>query len=215
MPRKTNPDSLLDAAGRVFGRRGYHATRVSEIAAEAGVAQGTVYLHFASKEQLYIGLLERFAGMLRATAEGLAWADIRSTDDLGDALADLCTDIFELCAAHRDAAALLLDGPPVGGRSLEIRAGMLSAAEAIAGRYLAAGTEAGLFRAVNVHPIARAIVGFLFYTVSRTIVEGGRTERLRELAEELVDFEMHGLLHSHVRARTAGSPTPAGLPEKP
>jgi AcrR family transcriptional regulator len=213
MPRKTNSDSLLDAAGRVFGRRGYHAARVSEIAAEAGVAQGTVYLHFASKEQLYIGLLERFAGMLRATSEGLAWADIRSADELGDRLAGLCADIFELCAANREVASLLLDGPPVGGRSLEIRTGLLSTAEAIASRYLAAGTEAGLFRTVNAHPIARAIVGFLFYTVTRTIVEDGRTERLRELAEELVDFEMHGLLGSRAPAGVAGLPTPTGLPE--
>lgn len=135
---------------------------------------------------------------------------------MGDRLAGPCTDIFELCAANREVAGLLLGGPPVGEQSLEIRAGLLSAAESTTHRYLAVGTEAGLFRPVSAKPIARAIVGFLFYTVTRTIVEEGRTERLRELAEELLDFEMHGLLDTNGPADpAAASLTSASAPANP
>ena len=43
---------ILDAAVRAFARRGYEATRVGDIAAEAGVAYGLVYHYFRSKEEL-------------------------------------------------------------------------------------------------------------------------------------------------------------------
>ena len=44
--------ALLDAAVRVFARRGYHASRVGDIAEEAGVAHGLLYHYFASKEEV-------------------------------------------------------------------------------------------------------------------------------------------------------------------
>ena len=43
---------LLHAAVQTFGRRGFHEAKIAEIAAEAGVAEGTVYLYFSSKEDL-------------------------------------------------------------------------------------------------------------------------------------------------------------------
>jgi len=43
---------LLDAAVRVFAEKGYHACRVSDIAAEAGVAHGLLYHYFGSKEEV-------------------------------------------------------------------------------------------------------------------------------------------------------------------
>ena len=44
--------AILDAAIRVFARRGYHGARVGDIAREAGVAHGLLYHYFASKEQV-------------------------------------------------------------------------------------------------------------------------------------------------------------------
>ena len=43
---------LLLAAVQTFGRRGFHEAKIAEIAAEAGVAEGTVYLYFRNKEDL-------------------------------------------------------------------------------------------------------------------------------------------------------------------
>ncbi len=44
---------ILEAAYRVFGRRGYEAATVEEITAECGIAKGALYSHFASKEELF------------------------------------------------------------------------------------------------------------------------------------------------------------------
>ena len=62
--------AILDAAIRVFARQGYHATRVSDIADEAGVAYGLVYHYFSSKEQMLDTVfLGRWDVMLAAIAE--------------------------------------------------------------------------------------------------------------------------------------------------
>jgi TetR/AcrR family fatty acid metabolism transcriptional regulator len=56
--RADKRDRILAAAERVFGRRGFFAARVSEIAKDAGVADGTIYLYFKSKDDLLISLFE-------------------------------------------------------------------------------------------------------------------------------------------------------------
>ena len=50
--------ALLDAAGRTFGRRGFYAASVEEVAEEAGYSKGAVYSNFESKEDLFMTLLE-------------------------------------------------------------------------------------------------------------------------------------------------------------
>ena len=51
-------ERILDAAVRVFAQNGFYATRVSDVAKAAGVADGTIYLYFASKEALLVSLFE-------------------------------------------------------------------------------------------------------------------------------------------------------------
>jgi TetR/AcrR family transcriptional regulator, fatty acid metabolism regulator protein len=61
---------ILDAAIRVFARQGFHATRVSDIADEAGVAYGLVYHYFSSKEEVLNELFsERWSLLLAAIEE--------------------------------------------------------------------------------------------------------------------------------------------------
>ena len=61
---------ILDAAVRVFARQGFHATRVSDIADEAGVAYGLVYHYFRSKDEVLSELfVERWSLLLTAIEE--------------------------------------------------------------------------------------------------------------------------------------------------
>jgi TetR/AcrR family transcriptional regulator, fatty acid metabolism regulator protein len=62
--------NILDAAIRVFARQGFHSTRVSDIADEAGVAYGLVYHYFDSKEEVLNELFsERWSLLLAAIEE--------------------------------------------------------------------------------------------------------------------------------------------------
>ncbi|HEX8754381.1 MAG TPA: TetR/AcrR family transcriptional regulator [Solirubrobacterales bacterium] len=61
---------ILDAAVRVFARQGFHATRVADIADEAGVAYGLVYHYFRSKDEVLNELFaERWSLLLQAIEE--------------------------------------------------------------------------------------------------------------------------------------------------
>jgi AcrR family transcriptional regulator len=62
--------AILDAAIRVLARQGYHGTRVSDIADEAGVAYGLVYHYFGSKDQVLNELFtERWSLLLKASEQ--------------------------------------------------------------------------------------------------------------------------------------------------
>ena len=49
---RSTDGEFLDAAVRVFARKGFHASRVGDIAEEAGVAHGLLYHYFRSKEEV-------------------------------------------------------------------------------------------------------------------------------------------------------------------
>ncbi len=51
-------ERILDAAERVFAERGFFAAKVADVAREAGVADGTIYLYFKSKDDLLVSLFE-------------------------------------------------------------------------------------------------------------------------------------------------------------
>src|ERR1043165_5862397 len=72
--RTEKRERILAAAERVFARRGFFASRVSEIAKDAGVADGTIYLYFKSKDDLLIALFEnrmrQVNDELRAAVDG-------------------------------------------------------------------------------------------------------------------------------------------------
>jgi AcrR family transcriptional regulator len=50
---------LLQAAAQVFSRRGFYAASIDDVAAEAGFSKGAVYSNFASKEDLFLALVEQ------------------------------------------------------------------------------------------------------------------------------------------------------------
>jgi len=61
---------LLEAAVRVFARRGFHAARVGDIAEEAGVAHGLLYHYFSSKEEVLETIFrETWADLLAAVRD--------------------------------------------------------------------------------------------------------------------------------------------------
>jgi TetR/AcrR family transcriptional regulator, fatty acid metabolism regulator protein len=82
---------ILDAAVRVFARQGFHATRVADIADEAGVAYGLVYHYFRSKDEVLNELfVERWSLLLQAIEE----AD-RAGGNPREKLGAVATFIFE------------------------------------------------------------------------------------------------------------------------
>lgn len=78
--KEARPGELLDAALDLFVERGFAATRLDEVAARAGVSKGTLYLYYASKEDLFkavvrqniVPLIESFDREVAAWQSGSA-----------------------------------------------------------------------------------------------------------------------------------------------
>lgn len=72
--RQERQDLILRVAGDLLAERGYNEVSLDEIAARVGISKGTIYLHFASKEDLVVALLEAgvetFARWLDETLRG-------------------------------------------------------------------------------------------------------------------------------------------------
>jgi AcrR family transcriptional regulator len=72
LQREERRGQILDAALTVFSQKGYHATNVSDVAAQAGVSQGTIYWYFESKEELFTAaMLSVFTDLGQETVASL------------------------------------------------------------------------------------------------------------------------------------------------
>ena len=73
---------LLDAAVRVFARKGFHASRVGDIAEEAGVAHGLLYHYFKSKDQVLEAVFHENWSLLVARIESVEETEEPAADQL-------------------------------------------------------------------------------------------------------------------------------------
>jgi AcrR family transcriptional regulator len=102
--RRQTRARLLDAAGQVFARRGFHAATVDEVADAAGYTKGAVYSNFANKDELFLALLDqRLAAQLQQVEALYA---IESSGELRAALRAQTEQEF---AAARDFGVLQVE----------------------------------------------------------------------------------------------------------
>ncbi|WP_454017944.1 TetR/AcrR family transcriptional regulator [Azospirillum sp. Marseille-Q6669] len=79
--KEARPREIVDAALTVFGERGFAAARLEDVAAQAGVSKGTLYLYFPNKEELFKAVVREailpnldMAERLLAGAQGPSFA---------------------------------------------------------------------------------------------------------------------------------------------
>lgn len=70
--KESRPQELLDAALDLFVERGFAATRLDDVAKQAGVSKGTLYLYFANKEELFKAVVRENLVPVLGEAEHLA-----------------------------------------------------------------------------------------------------------------------------------------------
>ena len=95
---------ILDAALKTFVKRGYPATKVAEIAAEAGVAEGTLYNYFQSKEDLLLALFDEKWGGIISEIRG----KIRGLDDPNKKLKAIFSVVVMMFKKNRQLAELFM-----------------------------------------------------------------------------------------------------------
>lgn len=108
---------ILDAARQVFSDKGFHEASIDEIATLAGVAKGTVYLHFASKEDLLAALVEQqILGFLAQVERAVSAAlPVRAR------IEQIMLDVFSRMQEQRNQVLLDLNPSGLARRVLDRR----------------------------------------------------------------------------------------------
>ncbi|MFE7705133.1 TetR/AcrR family transcriptional regulator [Streptomyces sp. NPDC057486] len=152
--RLAHRQRLLDAARQLLSEGGYAAASISALAERAGVATGSVYNHFASKQELLAAVFRHVAGH-ELTAVQQAVGATRGAAEQLRTLVEVFA--FRALRAPRTAWALLAEpvDPLVEAERLTYRRGYHTLAEMI----IAAGIEAGELPVQNVRLAAAAVIG--------------------------------------------------------
>jgi TetR/AcrR family fatty acid metabolism transcriptional regulator len=183
-------ESILRAATRVFARNGYFNSKVADIARAAGVADGTVYLYFKSKEEILHSIFDQ------NMAEAIA-ADRKLIGKLRDPrekLRRIATLHLERLGADRDLAVVF---------QVELRGStkfMQEFSAAGFAEYLGLlraifeeGQRAGVFRKeLNAKVAAKIFFGALDEMATNWIISK-RNYKLEPMAEVVLDVFLNGV----------------------
>ncbi len=112
---------LLDAAAVVFAQKGFHASRVGDIAEEAGVAHGLLYHYFRSKEEVLETIFRETWGALVVETQRIEEADVPLREQLRRFAGIYLGSWLVTPDAIRVLVREIGRSPDVGGRVDEIR----------------------------------------------------------------------------------------------
>lgn len=191
--------AILDAAQSVIARQGYHRSQISRIAAEAGVAAGTVYLYFQNKPDLLVSLFrDRLGEMIERTRKSLA----EKTDPRAK-LQCFIEQHFHWLAFDKNLAAvtqieLRQAEPHVQQQISQIMKGYFLVIDEI----IEEGQQQGVFRNADPRQIRNMIFGTLDQSVTAWVLSGNRfdLEALTQPTFQLIAggvCDLQGGAHGH------------------
>lgn len=158
-------DKILDAAERLFARRGFAGTGMREVAEAAGLGKSSLFHHFKSKAELYAAVVTRILALFerRLTTALAAGGDpLARFDRWLDAVIDT---IAEKQTSARLLLRSLFEDDDLTGQSEEERAAdeTLKRLFGAVGSLLQEGGRAGQFRDLDIPHTLQSIVGLTVY----------------------------------------------------
>ncbi len=167
---------ILDAAVRVFARKGYHTSRVGDIAEEAGVAHGLLYHYFKSKDELLETIFSNTWTLMLEAISGVESLDEPARETLRKVSAIVLR-------AWRDTPDIVrvLVREVTRSPHLQQEIGETEQAFAALERVIRKGQQAGEFRA-DVEP---RFASFIFYGALEEILTGWVMGQLPDTEEDV------------------------------
>jgi TetR/AcrR family fatty acid metabolism transcriptional regulator len=181
---------ILDAATKVFARVGFSNTRIQDVAQEAGIAHGTVYLYFKSKDDLFISIFQESLGELIDYIS----SEVQKKDSAEDKLRRMISLQLDVIEENPDLTKLILIEFPGTGNFLNDRnIDVLSNYIDVIGDVLKNGIEEGIF-STNVKPdiIATMIYAAMQGIATRWILDG-MNYSIKTMDVEISEIFLKGL----------------------
>jgi AcrR family transcriptional regulator len=185
---------LLDAAAREFGRVGLERANIDAISIAAGYAKGTVYNYFASKEELFLAVVEEASA--QAASAATVPADAPARERLRATLAAFCA----WASGHEAFARVLvreclMGTPTLHARVIDAEAPFTEELTAI----LAEGARRRQLRSdLPAEQLALAIAGLTDLALAQHWTSGGSEPTLEEIPELVLRVVLDGRSHKTV-----------------
>jgi AcrR family transcriptional regulator len=193
-PKEAVKDAILDATDRLLARYGYRKMTVEDIAVEAGIGKGSIYLHFSSKEEVVLSHIDRIVDRLRERLKEIAHSDATAAERLRLMLLARVLFRFDSIQHYTQSLNDLLAALRPG--LLRRRAQYFEAEAQIFAEVLTAGRKAGEFSFEDEHATAHALLqatnGLLPYSLSTT--ELGERDEVEQRASDVANLMLRGLL---------------------
>jgi TetR/AcrR family fatty acid metabolism transcriptional regulator len=193
-PRGRSADKrqrIINAAVKVFAEKGFFNAKVSEIARESGVANGTIYLYFANKDDILISLFEqemkRIIGRMKAEVE-------REPDPLRK-IEKFAMMHLSLIEEHKELAEVLQVELRQSSKFMkEYRNRRFAEYVNLISGIIRKGQESGLVRSDVMPGIAkRAFFGALDEMSRFWVLSRRKKYSIQTAARQIADFFVHGI----------------------
>jgi TetR/AcrR family fatty acid metabolism transcriptional regulator len=183
-------EAILRAAISVFAHNGYFNSKVADIAREAGVADGTVYLYFKSKEEILHSIFDRSVDQAVADAR----KEIENISDPREKLRRIARLHLERLGDDRDLAVVFQVELRGSTKFMEeFSAAGFAAYLALIRTTFEEGQQVGVFRAdLNAKVVAKILFGALDEMATNWILSK-RRYRLPPMADQVLDIFLNGV----------------------
>jgi TetR/AcrR family fatty acid metabolism transcriptional regulator len=184
------PQQIIEAAVRVFARRGYYNSRVSDIAREAGIAAGTIYLYFKTKDDILVTLFrDKMAEFVDALRKAIA-----NEPDAASKVRRLVWLHFNLLEEDPNLAEVLQVELRQGQKFFRGASGQeIGAYFALIASVLEEGVGEGRFRSgVSVKVATKMLFGAMDQMATSWVL-GKRGYRLVDTADTVADIFLQGV----------------------
>ena len=193
-PKEAVKDAILDATDRLLALYGYRKMTVEDIAVEAGIGKGTIYLHFSSKEEVVLSHIDRIVDRLKERLTEIASSEAPAGDRIQQMLLTRVMFRFDSIQHYTQSLNDLLAALRPG--LLRRRAQYFEAEAQIFAEVLADGIRSGELSFEDEHATAHALLqatnGLLPYSLSTT--ELGERAEVEKRATDVANLMLRGLI---------------------
>ena len=192
-PKEAVKDAILDATDRLLARYGYRKMTVEDIASEARIGKGTIYLHFSSKEEVVLSHVDRIVDRLKDRLREIGSSNAPAADRLREMLLLRVMFRFDSIQHYTQSLNDLLAALRPG--LLARRARYFEAEAQIFAEVLTNGRRTGELEFENeqatAHALLQATNGLLPYSLST--MELGERQEVEQRAADVADLILSGL----------------------
>ncbi len=191
--RESRRAAVMHVARKIFADKGYHATSIDDLIAEAGIARGTFYLYFESKRAIFDELLDELVATLQATVHRI---DVGpgAAPPVEQMNATVDRVLGTLVEQRAIARILLREAVGLDAHFDRKLADFYGRIERMIVGAVRTGQTMGLVRECDATVVARCILGAVKEVVHYTVVDHDPAElEIGRIGREVIAFTLQGL----------------------